>query len=254
MCPLTDAFAGYDWLIKHGGRPMRRAPEPESQPEPLIPESAHPEAEEPKPTVALRDLKWGKEAGVFGRKSRISVHADLPTALKHATRIQFTLFAPDAQGKPEKLIALEGHLENGEAHADFELPHTQGKDGATEPGRTFTCVAKHRDSEPLESAKHTAKEVARLELSLDDAQAWKKAGYRFCLGQAGGEHMLALKAEDGEERDGKLTLRFEDLDATAKYTLEIRDEMEDKLRQVVFKERKYGDWREEAAKGAGARE
>ena len=241
MLPQTAGFEMFDWMAKHGGGIRRPAsavqPEPD-EPEPAI---AQPPRETAKPQVTLHDLKWVNDSGAFGSASRISVHTELPESLKHITRVQFDLFAVNDQGKREAVDSAVGHIANGIAEAVFVLPHNPGKDDLSESERSFICVVKHRDSEPLESSRLIAKVTQRLEIEVEDASAWQKSDFVLCLQDSSGAALVSLNPKDGEEKDGRLTFRFEKLDFQKAYSLEIRGG-DGKVLQTIFKSKKHGEW------------
>lgn len=247
MFPAPGSLHGYDWLVKSAGGMRPKTPAPDPEPLHSEPPATPVESEKPKPTVTLKDLKWEKATGAFEAESRITVSGELSDALKHVTRVQFTLFALIGNGRREKFRSQEGHLKDGVAETAFELPHSPGEDGKSEPEGKFLCVAKHRDSVELESAAHTAKEMPRLVLELEDEGAWKHSEFVFRLFSPAPKSDVRLKVAEGKSEGGKLILRFTALDSAAKYTLEIQDG-EGMIRQQVFKESAYGEWEKKLQK------
>jgi hypothetical protein len=226
-----------------GGGGARRKPaeaeasEPAPAPEPIQ------VAAKQEPQVRLFNLKWAGEPGCLDGKIKISVQAELPESHKNITRVQFSLFALGPKGEKEPVESKDVFLDQGLAEAEFTLFHSPGKTDATEESRTFVCIAKHRDSKPLESPKLTAKvsQGDELTLELEDAAQIRKLGYAFALKSADGSFESVLTAKDGAEKDGKLSLKFMKLKTDGKYSLDVRD-AQGKALETVFKDKAFGSW------------
>lgn len=200
------------------------------------------EKAEEKPAGAkatLTDVRFAKDLAGFGEVVKVSAQLSLPESLAHLTRVEFLLYAADAEAGSPPLAKAEGHAKDGKAVASFTLPAADGK--AKE--RAFACAAKHKHSEEAKGNTLKAKgdAPADLEIEIEDGAEAKQSGHAFRLRGGGGKVAKVLQAKDGIEKAGRLTLRFEKLDPSLTYTLECLDSRGAVL-GAIFSDRKFGEW------------
>lgn len=115
----------------------------DAEPLPLDP-AAEPDQ---KPKVRLHTPLWDRELGYFNGKATARVSADLPPESAHMTRIIFTVFAVDPDGKRERIDGGETHLKDGVAEKELSLFYPSFKEGEQLPKVcSYLFSAKHRDS------------------------------------------------------------------------------------------------------------
>lgn len=142
-----------------GGAGRRRAPdapvhpsEDEYGPEPIQEEKVV----KNEAKVTLTHPMWGAETGHFEEKIKVSVEGQPPADNKDITKVEFTAFRLLANGKRDvkELAKGEGHLKDGKAEAELELPAAEAEPGGKPPEKFHVVfTAKHSRSKPIDSPK-----------------------------------------------------------------------------------------------------
>jgi hypothetical protein len=232
-----------DILTASGGGGRARKPAPAAQEDPreeLIPDALPPKPSE-KPPVQLANANWGARESEFGEVVKAGVDIVLPDSHSHLTRVTFTLFRLDAHGKKERISSADFHAQDGHVEGEFRLEEPKGWKSESPVRHVF--VAKHRDSEEIESPElEVLPPVRKLVCEFDDHSELKKSGHTLVLREAGGREHGRLGFEDGKEEGGIASFEFTGLDAETGYILEIQDG-KGRVIEVIFSDMKHTDWK-----------
>lgn len=222
-----------------GGRAKKPVPAVNQEPEEdLVPEPPSPPPPK-EPPVKLSNPKWLSEVAFFGDSVKVTVDIDLPESHTHLTRVAFTLYRLNDTGKKEKTSSADFHAKDGKVEGEFKLEAPKDLKSTEPVPYIFTAI--HRDAKEVESQKLNASEPLRnLICEMDDHSDIKKTGYMLVLKDSRGEIHTCFKASDGVEKDGVLSFDFKNLDADAKYILEMQNEKAEVI-DVIFSESRHAE-------------
>lgn len=233
---------------KGGGIAPRRKPETNQDPEEeLLPENTPPPPPKETP-VRLSNPKWSVDSAYFEETVSLSVDVDLPESLKDITRVIVTVFAFIAHEKKQQVKSLDLHVKDGKVQSDFDIPSPEKRENKEIDSCSYLFTAKHRDSKEVESPRLSVKSKSKgndeLVLELPSSDELKKNGHTFQLMSKDGTIVWKVETKNGVEKDGKLTLKFENLDPNLEYSL---DELNGKgqIIETLFTNTPFGKWAED---------
>jgi len=232
-----------------GGGSPKRKPEPVAESEiEQIPDNPPPPP--PKdPLVKVSNPKWFVESAQFEDTVSLSVDVFLPESLKDIKRVIVTVFALSPNGAKSQIKSRDLYVDEGKVQGDFVLHRPPKQDNKEVESCPYVFTAKHRDSKEIESPRLPVKEKPwgndELVLELNSSEELKTGGFAFQLKSKDGSIVSKIETKVGEEKAGKLTLKFVKLNPQLEYTLEMlnsQGEIEDTIFPVI----PFGKWAEEA--------
>lgn len=233
-----------------GGLGRARRPESVSEPEQdLVPEKVAPPPPK-EPAVKLSNPKWSVDSAHFGDKVTLSAEVFLPESLKEIKRVIVTIFALSPNGAKSQIKCRDLYVEEGKVEGEFVLERPPKQDNKEVESCPYVFTAKHRDSKEIESTRLAVKEKPRgtdeLVLEFPSSDELKNGGFAFQLKSKDGSIVSKIESKNGEEKSGKLNLKFVKLDPNLEYTLDMLNS-QGKIVETIFPETPFGKW-DEAAK------
>lgn len=234
---------------KGGGAGLRRKPEPALEPADE-PESMQPEPQpEKKDVVVLTNPKWLVDEATFEQKVGLSVDVLLPESLKEIKRVIITVYSVSPKGVKSQVKARDLYVDQGEVTGEFELATPPKEDGKGLEACDYLFTAKHRDSKEIESPRLHAKSKANgseiLELELPSPDETESGGQTFRLKSNDGSIDAKMAIKDGQEKEGKITLKFQKLDPMQRYSLELMNGKGEVV-EAIFTDTQFGKWAEDS--------
>lgn len=233
---------------KGGGGGMGRASKPaptNNQPdEDLVPDAPKPEPPA-EPKVKLTNPKFLVPDAHFEEKVQFTIDAELPASMKDVKRVIVTAWSLLPHGEKQQAFSRDFYIENGKVTGEVELRRPSKYEGKEVESCPYIFTAKHRDSKEVESPKIKVKEKfggnEEVILELAASDQLKKDGISFELKSKNGAVISKVEAKTGEEKAGNLTLKFEKLDASLNYDLNMLDS-HGKIVETIFKDIPFGKW------------
>ncbi len=232
---------------KVGGPKKKVAPTNVDDDEVFQPYNLPPPPPPKEPAVKLYNPKWSVENANFEEKVSLSFDVDLPESLKDITRVIVTVHALCQYGKREVIKSRDHYIKDGKVHGEFHLSRPAKRGDKEVDSCSYIFTAKHRDSKELESHRLPVKTNPigndELELELTSSDELKNGGFAFQLMAKDRSIIWKIESKNGEDKAGKLTLKFVKLNPNLEYSLDMLNS-QGKIVETIFSDTPFGKWAE----------